>query len=83
MDAGRGLTNRVDRLVARGLVEWRVGASDARRRLIRLTPEGKAVIDRAFTARMANEHRLLDELGESTRRARAAPHPLAAVLEGD
>jgi DNA-binding MarR family transcriptional regulator len=58
-----GLTKRVDRLEARGLVERRVEASDARRRLIRLTPEGKNLIDRAFTAHMANEHRLLDELG--------------------
>jgi len=58
-----GLTKRVDRLVARGLVERRAEASDARRRLVRLTPEGKALIDEAFTAHLANEHRLLEALG--------------------
>lgn len=57
-----GLTKRVDRLVARGLVERRTEASDARRRIVRLTPAGKALIDEAFTAHMANERRLLDAL---------------------
>lgn len=60
-----GLTKRVDRLEARGLVERRAAASDARRRLVRLTQEGKDLIDRAFTAHLANEHRLLEELGET------------------
>ncbi|MET0297926.1 MAG: MarR family transcriptional regulator [Microbacterium sp.] len=58
-----GLTKRVDRLVARGLVERRAAASDARKRIVRLTPAGRDVIDRAFTAHIANEHRLLAELG--------------------
>lgn len=57
-----GLTKRVDRLEARGLVERRAGASDARRRLVRLTPEGLALIDRAFAAHVANEQRLVAEL---------------------
>ncbi|MDY0910868.1 MarR family winged helix-turn-helix transcriptional regulator [Microbacterium sp. CFBP9034] len=60
-----GLTKRVDRLVARGLVERRAEASDARRRLVRLTPEGVDLIDRAFTAHLANEHRILEELGSA------------------
>lgn len=60
-----GLTKRVDRLEARGLVERRAEASDARRRLVRLTPAGRDLIDRAFTAHLANEHRLLDELGSA------------------
>lgn len=60
-----GLTKRVDRLEARGLVERRAAASDARRRLVRLTPQGKDLIDRAFSAHLANEHRLLEELGET------------------
>ncbi|MGN8551208.1 UNVERIFIED_CONTAM: MarR family transcriptional regulator [Microbacterium sp. SLM126] len=60
-----GLTKRVDRLEARGLVERRSEASDARRRLVRLTPEGRDLIDRAFTAHLANEHRLMQELGEA------------------
>lgn len=60
-----GLTKRVDRLEARGLVERRTEASDARRRIVRLTPEGRDLIDRAFTAHLANEHRLVDELGRT------------------
>lgn len=58
-----GLTKRVDRLEARGLVERRVEASDARRRLVRLTSAGRDLIDRAFTAHLENEHRLIAELG--------------------
>lgn len=60
-----GLTKRVDRLVERGLVERDVSADDARRRLVRLTPAGLELIDRAFEAHLANEHRLLHELGET------------------
>lgn len=58
-----GLTKRVDRLVERGLVERDADLGDARRRLVRLTPAGLDLIDRAFTAHLANEHRLLAELG--------------------
>lgn len=58
-----GLTKRVDRLEARGLVERRAEASDARRRLVRLTPEGRDLIDRAIAAHLANEHRIVEELG--------------------
>jgi len=58
-----GLTKRVDRLIARGLVERRPEASDARGRLIGLTDAGLALIDDAFTAHMAGEHRIIAELG--------------------
>lgn len=60
-----GLTKRIDRLVQRGLVERRAGATDARQRIIALTPRGREIIDAAFAAHMQNEHRLLDELGRS------------------
>lgn len=59
-----GLTKRVDRLVARGLVERSVAGDDGRRRMIRLTAAGRRLIDDAFTAHMANEHRLLADLGD-------------------
>lgn len=59
-----GLTKRVDRLVARGLVERGESVADRRCRLIRLTDRGIALIDDAFAAHMANERRLLDELGK-------------------
>jgi DNA-binding MarR family transcriptional regulator len=54
-----GLTKRVDRLVDRGLVEREEVGDDRRRRLVRLTDAGRALIDDAFTAHLANEHRLL------------------------
>jgi DNA-binding MarR family transcriptional regulator len=63
-----GLTKRVDRLEARGLVERRAEASDARKRLVRLTPIGRELIDRAIAAHLANEHRILAELGEADTR---------------
>lgn len=61
-------TKRIDRLVAAGLVTRRVSDDDARGRVIGLTPAGKRVIDEAFTAHMANEHRLLQPLTEKERR---------------
>ena len=60
-----GLTKRVDRLVARGLVERRPGSADARQRIIALTPAGLDTIDAAFTAHMANEHRLIAQIGHA------------------
>ncbi len=58
-----GLTKRVDRLIARGLVERRPEASDARGRLVGLTDAGLALVDEAFTAHMTGEHRIIEELG--------------------
>lgn len=60
-----GLTKRVDRLVARGLVERHPGSADARQRIIALTPAGLETIDAAFTAHIENEHRLIDEIGRA------------------
>jgi DNA-binding MarR family transcriptional regulator len=60
-----GLTKRVDRLIAKGLVERRSGSADARRRIIALTPAGRELIDDAFSAHMDNEHRLIDEIGRA------------------
>jgi DNA-binding MarR family transcriptional regulator len=60
-----GLTKRVDRLVERGLVERRAGSTDARQRIIALTPAGVEAIDAAFTAHMANELRLIDAIGRA------------------
>jgi DNA-binding MarR family transcriptional regulator len=58
-----GLTKRVDRLAARGLVTRRVEASDARRRMIALTPAGRELIDRAIVVHLDTEHALLADLG--------------------
>ena len=72
------VTKRVDRLVERGLVTRRVGERDARGRVIALTADGRDLIDRAFEAHMANEHRLLASLSErrpppTSRRAAGGP----------
>lgn len=60
-----GLTKRVDRLVERGLVQRSTAADDARRRVVALTPAGVRLIDAAFTAHVANEHRLIDTLPDA------------------
>ena len=48
-------------------VVYEVGEHDARGRVIALTDTGRDLIDRAFEAHMANEHRLLSSLGEIDR----------------
>jgi DNA-binding MarR family transcriptional regulator len=56
------MTNRVDRLAGRGLVERLPDPRDRRGVLVRLTPEGKATVDGAFTALLAAERGLLADL---------------------
>jgi DNA-binding MarR family transcriptional regulator len=53
------MTKRVDRLVAAGLVTRRASATDGRGRVVALTDDGLARIEAAFTAHIANEHRLV------------------------
>ncbi|MEO7586812.1 MAG: MarR family transcriptional regulator, partial [Arachnia sp.] len=58
-----GLTKRLDRLEALGLVaRTRTEGTDGRSKLVQLTPEGRTRIDAAFTEHMANERRLVDQL---------------------
>jgi DNA-binding MarR family transcriptional regulator len=61
-------TKRIDRLETAGLVSRRVSDDDARGRVIALTGAGRRVIDEAFTAHIANEHRLQEALSEKERR---------------
>ncbi|MFF2186163.1 MarR family winged helix-turn-helix transcriptional regulator [Streptomyces sp. NPDC058155] len=58
------MTKRVDRLERAGLVSRRASESDGRGRVVALTSEGRALIDRAFSEHMANERRLLEALTE-------------------
>lgn len=53
------VTKRVDRCLAQGWVTRDVSVADGRGRVIALTDTGRDLIDRAFTAHLANEHRLL------------------------
>lgn len=61
------ITNRIDRMEAKGLVERVRDAGDRRSVLIRLTPRGLAVVDEAAGAHVENEARLLAALGPSER----------------
>lgn len=53
------MTNRVDRLAARGLVERTPDPEDRRGVIVRLTPEGAACVDGAFEALLDAERDLL------------------------
>ncbi|WP_435768318.1 MarR family winged helix-turn-helix transcriptional regulator [Nocardioides sp. SYSU DS0651] len=53
------MTNRVDRLAARNLVERHPDPMDRRGVLVRLTPEGKQAVDGAFGALLDAEKELL------------------------
>jgi DNA-binding MarR family transcriptional regulator len=62
-----GMTKRVDRLVAEGLVERRPDPDDRRGTLVRLTRRGKRVFDEALQTYLANEERLLAHLSAAER----------------
>jgi DNA-binding MarR family transcriptional regulator len=67
MVSSGAVTKRVDRCVEQGWVTRRVSDSDHRGRVIALTDAGRDLIDRAFEAHMANEHRLVGMLDEDER----------------
>ena len=66
------MTNRVDRLTSRGLVERHPDPSDRRGVLVRLTPEGKEAVDGAFTALLDAEQDLLTGIAPEDQRQLAA-----------
>ena len=59
-----GLTNRLKRLTAKGMIERRPDPKDGRSDLVCLKEEGREVVDRAFTADMDLEAALIAGLGE-------------------
>jgi DNA-binding MarR family transcriptional regulator len=63
-----GITKRLDRLAAAGLLERRPDPDDRRGTLVRLTHKGRAAIDRALEAHVENERRILDALSARERR---------------
>ena len=62
-----GMTKLLDRLEAQGLIRREPDPRDRRGRLIVLTDEGRALIDRAVEAHLQNEQRLLADLSEAER----------------
>lgn len=61
------MTNRVDRLVDRGLVERHPSATDRRGVLVRLTSRGLRAVDAAMEALLAQERGILAELTPAER----------------
>ena len=76
------ITNRIDRLAARGLVE-RAGASDRRKVIVRLTPAGLTLVDEVAVAHMATEAEILADLSPRQRRDLAALLRTALLTLGD
>lgn len=66
------MTNRVDRLAARGFVERSPDPDDRRGVIVRLTAEGRAAVDGAFEALLAAEADLLADLPVRERKRLAA-----------
>jgi DNA-binding MarR family transcriptional regulator len=63
-----GMTKRLDRMEAAGLIERRPDPNDRRGTLVRLTRRGKSIIDRAVETHVLNEERLLSALTADERR---------------
>lgn len=61
------MTNRVDRLAARGFVERLPDPRDRRGVLVRLTAAGRASVDGAFEALLDREHALLVDVPPAER----------------
>ena len=62
-----GMTKRLDRLEARGLVRREADPRDRRGRLIALTDEGRDLVDRTLEAHLENEERMLSSLPAARR----------------
>jgi DNA-binding MarR family transcriptional regulator len=61
------ITNRVDKLTQKGLVERSVSAEDRRSVLVRLTPEGVRLVDDILLGHLENEGRFLAVLDRAER----------------
>lgn len=61
------ITNRIDRLVARGLVTRETDPDNRRSVVIALTPSGLSLVDDVLVPHVTNEDRLLASLSEEER----------------
>jgi len=62
------ITHRIDRLAERGLVERVADPDDRRKVVVRLTPDGRALVDDVTAAHLATEHEILGGLTVRQRR---------------
>ena len=62
------MTNRLDQLEKAGLVARTHNPEDRRSVIIALTEKGRAVVDEAVTAHVANQHRLVESLSSEERK---------------
>ncbi len=76
------ITNRIDRLEQRGLVE-RGSTADRRKVIVRLTAKGLALVDEVVPAHAATERGLLDSLTQSQQQELARLLRIALVGVGD
>jgi DNA-binding MarR family transcriptional regulator len=67
MVTSSAVTKRIDRLQRAGLVTRTVSDTDARSRRIRLTDDGRALVDRLMGRHVANEQRLVEGLTPAER----------------
>lgn len=63
------MTNRIDQLEKQGLVERLPNPDDRRGLIVALTPKGRALVDEAVTAHVANQERLMATLTVEERNA--------------
>ena len=68
MMSSGGMTARIDRLEKAGLVERRKHPTDRRGTLVALTAKGRALIDEAYDAHVANEIALFSALTKAEQR---------------
>jgi DNA-binding MarR family transcriptional regulator len=76
------ITNRIDRLEGRGLVE-RVGAADRRKVIVRLTQRGLDLVEEVVDAHMATERDILDALSPRQQRELASLLRTTLLALGD
>jgi DNA-binding MarR family transcriptional regulator len=77
------LTNRLDRLVEKGLDTRQVAPTNRRKLLITLTARGLELVDRLLDGHMANERRLLEALNPAEQRQLATLAKKLLVSLGD
>ncbi|GAA2732475.1 MarR family transcriptional regulator [Actinocorallia aurantiaca] len=77
------VTNRLDRLVAKGYVTRDVDPENRRTVVVALTPTGRDLVDRAIVAHVANEQRILAALDRHQRADLAATLRTLLLSLGD